>query len=575
MESDKNLSLIAQKRKLKEEKKTEKKSATTFSRNIEQQNVKPQFQREKRRRIDQQMVEELKRLQGAADAVEIETKQPTQTVQTSEHSWKRKRVTDRQRGQEPEAGTPIQEQPVTEEVTEALGEHESQERIQARALEREVRTLTSTDVQLTRQDATNTYTDVLAHESRKKLKVREEDLRRVGESDLANLLQTYTENDRYLVGYDKETKNLKAVLKALKKRLQNSDSLGADVRLCINRLKKDLEDMAGGKLEIPEDAQVLDYSKQQPTETGIIKKGRRRNAFINKMWYWSDQKDTPLFSHEPTINDLKQRLVSNCYMVAGAAGLVHINPELLKQCIKDNGDGTVTVRLYKVKQKPGKPSDDTDDPDEIVIMEKEQIEETVNKPKELTEYEPVYIKVSKEIPRIAGSDALSAGALWMQMIEKAAAFLGKTARGKEVKGYQSLWYGEGGEFLGKLLGVDWEDVNMDNTLFEKICKCREEGFVYNTGTTKVVGQKDGLNKGHAYTIMGGKEVNGNKYVLLRNPYSTHSLTYKEDGSISRTGVPLTLSSDETYGQFYIKYEDFLSKFRMVTRTDLKKVGQNG
>ncbi|MBR5579494.1 MAG: hypothetical protein IKW28_10935, partial [Lachnospiraceae bacterium] len=347
-------------------------------------------------------------------------------------------------------------------------------------------------------------------------------------------------------------------------------------------------------------------------------KGRRRNAFINKMWYWSDQKDTPLFSHEPTINDLKQRLVSNCYMVAGVAGLVHINPELLKQCIKDNGDGTVTVRLYKVKKKENTTvntnTDDgldgfeeleelekkeaenpldgfeeveeletkssekskTDDwMDDFMELEMEDMKESTIKHKEPIEYEPVYIKVSKEIPRIAGSDALSAGALWMQMIEKAAAFLGKTENKQEIKGYQSLWYGEGGAFLGKLLGVAPEEVAKDNTLFEKICKCREEGFVYNTGTKKTVGHKDGLNKGHAYTIMGGKEVNGNKYVLLRNPYSTHSLTYKEDGSISRTGVPLTLNSDETYGQFYIKYEDFLQKFSLITRTDLKKQGENG
>lgn len=157
----------------------------------------------------------------------------------------------------------------------------------------------------------------------------------------------------------------------------------------------------------------------------------------------------------------------------------------------------------------------------------------------------------------------------MQMIEKACAYLGR----RGAKGYRSLWYGEGGEFLERLLGVPREIVSgqSDDDLFRNICNARQERFVYNAGSRNDSGSSDGLNAGHAYTVMGGKEENGQRYVLLRNPYSTHSLQYKENGSRSTTGGLLDISSDETYGQFYMKFEEFRKNFRVITRTDLKRV----
>lgn len=185
---------------------------------------------------------------------------------------------------------------------------------------------------------------------------------------------------------------------------------------------------------------------------------------------------------------------------------------------------------------------------------------------EETELAPVYVRVSKEIPRIAGADALSSGALWMQMIEKACAFVGRD----KVKGYQSLWYGEGGAFLERLLGISPEPVDTEDedTLFEEIRTGKERGYVYNAGTKGTAGKEDGLNGGHAYTVMGAKEIDGKKCILLRNPYSTFSLQYQENGEKTRTGDLINVSSDETYGQFYIEVSDFVRKFGQVTRTNI-------
>ena len=164
----------------------------------------------------------------------------------------------------------------------------------------------------------------------------------------------------------------------------------------------------------------------------------------------------------------------------------------------------------------------------------------------------------------------------MQMIEKACAYLGRNGR----TGYQSLWYGEGGQFLERLLGisrkVEYKGTQQEqDALFEGICHAAENRIVYHAGTynkNNAPGDSDanGLNTGHAYAVLGGKIENGQKYVLLRNPYSTHSLQYKENGGRKKTGSSLSASSDETYGQFYMKFDDFVRDFQLVTSTNLNQ-----
>ena len=238
----------------------------------------------------------------------------------------------------------------------------------------------------------------------------------------------------------------------------------------------------------------------------------------------------------------------------------------------------MTVRLFERRVVPRQaaphdPAEDETDSeiadDDFEFIEEDEIEQT--------QLVPVYVRVKKEIPRVMGGvDALSAGALWMQMIEKACAYVGRNGS----TGYQSLWYGEGGQFLERLLGIEAhvdmnksvmneqeiEQLAQADDLFEQICHARENHVVYNAGS----GQEgaDGLNSGHAYMVMGGEIRDGQRLVLLRNPYSMHSLQYREDGSRGMSDSMLSTSSDETYGQFYMKYEDFIRDFGKITHTNL-------
>lgn len=429
-------------------------------------------------------------------------------------------------------------------------------------------------VRRTREEAISTDSDKLSYQSRDRLAALNRSLQEVGGSpDTVALIRQYVQGTRYRVGYTRERENLQAARKAVEKALQQENN--EQIREALLGVKSYFDTMTNGTLVVPEGAEILDFRNKRPEETGTGQRGATRNALIRKLTYWSDQKDTPLFAHEPTVNDLKQRLVSNCYMMASVAGLVEFSPEILKSCIVDEGD-SVVVRLYerRVVEKAKEQPEEETSVEELTEgeLQEDQLGDNLMNGFEMlddieeTELTPIYVRVSKEIPRIAGADALSSGALWMQMIEKACAFVGKD----KVKGYQSLWYGEVGSFLERLLGISKEPVDTENedALFEEIRTGKERGYVYHAGSKGTAGKEDGLNGGHAYTVMGAKEIDGKKCILLRNPYSTFSLQYQENGEKTRTGDLINASSDETYGQFYIEVSDFVRTFERVSRTNI-------
>ncbi len=429
-------------------------------------------------------------------------------------------------------------------------------------------------VRRTREEAISTDSDKLSYQSRDRLAALNRSLQEAGGSpDTVALIGQYVQGTRYRVGYTRERENLQAARKAVEKALQQENN--EQIREALLGVKSYFDTMTNGTLVVPEGAEILDFRNKRPEETGTGQRGATRNALIRKLTYWSDQKDTPLFAHEPTVNDLKQRLVSNCYMMASVAGLVEFSPEILKSCIVDEGD-SVVVRLYerRVVEKAKEQPEEETSVEELTEgeLQEDQLGDNLMNGFEMlddieeTELTPIYVRVSKEIPRIAGADALSSGALWMQMIEKACAFVGKD----KVKGYQSLWYGEVGSFLERLLGISKEPVNTEDedALFEEIRTGKERGYVYHAGSKGTAGKEDGLNGGHAYTVMGAKEIDGKKCILLRNPYSTFSLQYQENGEKTRTGDLINASSDETYGQFYIEVSDFVRTFERVSRTNI-------
>jgi len=114
-----------------------------------------------------------------------------------------------------------------------------------------------------------------------------------------------------------------------------------------------------------------------------------------------DMRDAPLFPHEPRMTDVAQEVSGECYLYSGLQDIARLYPQKIKDMIKDNGDGTCTVRFY------GK---------------------TKNKETNQTEYRPVYVRVDKIVPKIGigllKTDRLGQDCLWVNMIERAYAMSG-------------------------------------------------------------------------------------------------------------------------------------------------------
>jgi hypothetical protein len=110
----------------------------------------------------------------------------------------------------------------------------------------------------------------------------------------------------------------------------------------------------------------------------------------------------PLFPPDPEAAHVKQTTLGDCYLQASVASLAEKNPGLIKAMMRDNGDDTVTVRLYEV--------DETDQSNH--------------------QYAAKYIRVNKSVPKnFEGQDVYNAGSLWVRLIEKAYAAGGFTGTG--------------------------------------------------------------------------------------------------------------------------------------------------
>ena len=151
-----------------------------------------------------------------------------------------------------------------------------------------------------------------------------------------------------------------------------------------------------GYLEVPE----RESEKEKLEDyTGVTMKGTYQE------WVWKDDpqnpgkkvyqkeavnivmkdvpKEQPLFPHEPSLNDIAQGGLGDCYLLAALSAVVNMKPQFIKDCMRDNGDGTVTVRFYK-----GPVNDKT----------------------------AYYVKIKKAVPE---GQPYARGALWVQLIEHA------------------------------------------------------------------------------------------------------------------------------------------------------------
>lgn len=154
---------------------------------------------------------------------------------------------------------------------------------------------------------------------------------------------------------------------------------------------------------------------------------------------YADRKKDVLFPHEPTVNDIHQRGLGDCYLQGGIASLVLNNPQMLKDGIRDNRDGTVTVRFYKKMEE----------------LSDDEVNQLGKRKEDLPDHVALFVTVTKEVPvnKDSGDDAYSSECLWMQLLEKAYAASGLRQKQGVDPAFLDIASGRSATFLEHFTGM--------------------------------------------------------------------------------------------------------------------------
>lgn len=225
--------------------------------------------------------------------------------------------------------------------------------------------------------------------------------------------------------------------------------------------------------------------------------------------------DRPLFaagsSDQDTIspNDVDQQGLGDCYLIAAMAAIADQNPELIRNSIRDNGDGTYTVTLYEKKG------------GFLGIggnLEKVEVTVTPDFPngqyysKEAGQWVPLPMDVG------SGDDEL-----WPRLLEKA---YGQHISGdSDVKGiYNKLDKGGfSSDALEALSGSKSVSSSPDHYSIQDLADMHKKGYALTLSSKIDYGpftndhyRDDSLVRGHAYWI-DSVDVE-NQIVVVRNPW---------------------------------------------------------
>lgn len=243
----------------------------------------------------------------------------------------------------------------------------------------------------------------------------------------------------------------------------------------------------------------------------------------------------------PKPDDIEQGKSRICYLLAALSSIVETHPELIKEAITDNGDGTVTVKIY-----------------------------------DLNTAKIRLIKVQKTIPNLPRCcKILGKECLWVHMLIKGliAVNLDQHACCKisPTKKYAAIENGAVAPALKMLTGrnvTEYKDFSIfkmgEEKLFNVIkealrdkkiltCDFNHNRFVATIHGFLPLGCSDrGLVYGHCYSIVGAYEDSlGQKWIKVRNPWHGFSIFY--DSLNNRCVEP---NDNISEGYFSLKIKDF-------------------
>ena len=304
-----------------------------------------------------------------------------------------------------------------------------------------------------------------------------------------------------------------------------------------------------GKLEVPGNASIREI----------------RDTGFESDLTWIKRDKTPLFCHEPRISDVVQGNAGDCYFLSTLASVLEHDPEFVKKSMKDNGDGTVTVRFYQSGLLGGS--------------------------------SPLYVKVQKTISGVNAEDKAGAhGALWVKLYEKAFVASGLRKNHwfsrysyKDIcEGYTQnalFWLtGEKGKDVIDASSDGWYTMSKEGkiqttnkftqhvkTVRQKIQDGVDQKKVMMTGTFKYFtggmnnnqqdeGKMRGMMRQHAYSVLGLEVIDGKEYVKLRNQTGSN---IPESVMNKLTGKITYRRSKKRRGIFYLDLFTYAKLFQSL------------
>ncbi len=200
-----------------------------------------------------------------------------------------------------------------------------------------------------------------------------------------------------------------------------------------------------------------------------------------------------LFVDGPAPGDVIQGYIGNCYMVAGFAAIAAQSPETIENAVKDNGDGTFTVKFF-------------------------------DRPRWNSEPKQVEVTVDGQLPTRFGGLRYGKNRdkteLWVAILEKAYA--------QWKGGYEAIGNGgQTGAVMSALTGrqdtYTWlSPSSSHDEIFEQIKAALAEKKGVAAGThgesRSDMYKGTGVYATHAYSIHSVEEKDGKMYVELRNPW---------------------------------------------------------
>ena len=229
----------------------------------------------------------------------------------------------------------------------------------------------------------------------------------------------------------------------------------------------------------------------------------------------------------PRAKDVRQGDLGDCFLLANLASLAHHHPNKIRQMIYDNQDGTYSVRFYRRR------SGGNFKPEWITVD---------GKLPRVFDLNPLNLGWRKEIyAQAKDSDLDRKEEIWVALIEKAFAIFDdkygiSDSPNEFLEGYDGIDGGRPDTALEALVGHRSKAVRLfhfNDAELWRLLKHADKGACITAGSRGMSDDEfaaDGIPANHLYSVLGTEEDDGQRYVLLRNPWGhTEPNKLKGDG----------------------------------------------